>query len=549
MFRRSPFSFYSRADRRASTALVLFCLALLACSGLRCSGETTKPAAPKPRPDLRLLLLTDPKGYLEPCGCQQRPLGGVDKLATLVAKARRDGVPTLLLAAGDLAFGMELSPEDAASAATQEAWRAETLVQIWGQIGLQAAAPGKLDLLQPPALLTPLITKGGFPWLIDNLTSEASAAALGSARSRVVDASGVKVGVLGLVAPDPTLRLPEGAQLEPALPDVAARSAQSLREQGAKLVVVLLSGDRRTARSLAGHGVDVVVMGGVDLEQPLPPAVHEGTLLVHAGRQGQRLVQLELELDAQGELHDVGGWARREAQRDLREKASELRARIASWEQAKNVADKDLAVQRERLAEMERELADSPAPKYEGRWFSAEVSELSPEVPSDPKIAALVDAYDQRVNEHNRTSLADRVPAPTAEGSPHFVGSEACQSCHEPAYTWWLKTKHGRAYATLQNVHKEFNLSCVGCHVTGYNQPGGSTVTHVEKLRDVGCENCHGAGSAHAASPKELKLPRDTPEKVCASCHTHEHSDRFVYEAFKTLLTAPGHGLPVAKGP
>ena len=59
------------------------------------------------------------------------------------------------------------------------------------------------------------------------------------------------------------------------------------------------------------------------------------------------------------------------------------------------------------------------------------------------------------------------------------MGSEACQSCHAEAYAWWKSTKHGRAYATLENVHKEFNLSCVGCHVTGYNQPGGSTVTHV----------------------------------------------------------------------
>jgi hypothetical protein len=296
--------------------------------------------------------------------------------------------------------------------------------------------------------------------------------------------------------------------------------------------------------------VDVVVMGGVDLEQPLPPAVHDGTVLVHAGRQGQRLVQLELELDAQGEPHDVGAWSQREAQKDLREKSAELRARIASWEQAKNVADKDLAVQRERLAEMERALTNTPAPKYEGRWFSAEVSELSPEVPGEAKIAALLDAYDQRVNEHNRTSLADRLPVPAPEGAPHYAGSESCKSCHEAAYKWWRTTKHGNAYATLEKRHKEFDLSCVGCHVTGYNQPGGSTVTHVEDLKDVGCENCHGPGSQHNAQPDKAGLVvTDTPEKVCASCHTHEHSDRFMYEAFKSMLTAPGHGLPVLKAP
>ena len=97
-------------------------------------------------------------------------------------------------------------------------------------------------------------------------------------------------------------------------------------------------------------------------------------------------------------------------------------------------------------------------------------------------------------------------------------------------------------------MHKEFNLSCVGCHVTGYNQPGGSTVTHVALLKDVGCENCHGPGSLHIAAPEKPGLVAiDTPEAVCVSCHNHEHSDRFVYEAFKPLLKAPGHGLPKAK--
>jgi hypothetical protein len=156
-----------------------------------------------------------------------------------------------------------------------------------------------------------------------------------------------------------------------------------------------------------------------------------------------------------------------------------------------------------------------------------------------------MDRYDQRVNEHNRVSLADRLPQPAKEGTAHYIGSEACKSCHEPAYTWWRDTKHGRAYATLEKLHKEFNLSCVGCHVTGYNQPGGSTVTHVENLKDVGCENCHGPGSTHAKEPARKGLvARDTSEATCTSCHTREHSDRFVYEAFKTLLVAPGHGLP-----
>jgi hypothetical protein len=291
-------------------------------------------------------------------------------------------------------------------------------------------------------------------------------------------------------------------------------------------------------------------MGVLDQELPLTPAVHAGTIAVHAGRQGQRLLQLDLELDAQGEPHDEGNWARAEAQRDLRAKAGELSAKLKAWESDKSVAQKDLEVQRARLAELERELAEkAPKPSYEGRWFTAEIHELVPELTGEGSIAEQLDTYDRKVNDHNRVTLADRKPLPAPEGSAHFAGSESCKSCHESAYSWWRKTKHGNAYATLQKVHKEFNLSCVGCHVTGYNQPGGSTVTHVENLIDVGCENCHGAGSLHNAEPHKAGLiARDTPEKVCVTCHTHEHSDRFAYDAFKTLMVVPGHGLP-AKSP
>jgi 2',3'-cyclic-nucleotide 2'-phosphodiesterase (5'-nucleotidase family) len=533
MFRRFP-----------RLALVPICLALLACSGLRCSAESQKPSPPKPKPDLRLLVLTDPKGYLEPCGCQLRPLGGVDKLATLVARARADKVPTLLLAAGDLTFGMELRPEDMGSAAAQESWRAEALVGIWNHIGLRAATPGKLDLGQPLALLKPLVEKSKFPWLIDNL--EPSNGPLGTVPSRVIDAGGIKVGIMGLVAPDPALKLADDARLQEDLRGVAERTAKALRAQGARLVVALVAADRRTARSLSGRGVDVVVMGGVDLEMPLPPTVHDGTIALHAGHQGQRLVQLDLELDGAGQPHDEGDWSRREAQRDLRAKADDLRAKIKAWESAKGTSAKDLETQRARLGELDKALSTVPTPQYQGRWFTAEVSELTPEVPGDPAIAAQLDAYDRRVNEHNRVTLADRVPAPAPSGTASFAGSESCKGCHQAAYSWWRKTKHGKAYATLEKVHKEFNLSCVSCHVTGYNQPGGSTVTHVENLKDVGCESCHGAGSQHNADPKKAGLiARDTKEDVCLTCHTHEHSDRFVYAAFMTLLRVPGHGMPM----
>jgi len=44
-------------------------------------------------------------------------------------------------------------------------------------------------------------------------------------------------------------------------------------------------------------------------------------------------------------------------------------------------------------------------------------------------------------------------------------------------------------------------------------------------LKDVGCENCHGPGSAHNAS-QGLTLTTE-PKSTCLDCHTPEHSSGY----------------------
>jgi hypothetical protein len=545
--------------RRFPSLLCALVWVLVACGGSRCDGgkagtkspaatdhaaDKAKPAVPlaviePPRADLRLVLVTDPLGYLEPCGCQQRPLGGLDKLATVVAEARAGGVPTLLLAAGDFAQGTELRPEDADEARAQEAMRARTFVQIWAGLKPAAITPGPLDLALPAPALGELTNEAGFPWLVDNQLA-APKAKSPLATARVVDAGGHKVGLLGLVGVAP------GAEgLSDTLLELASTKSQALRAEGAELVVALVSADRRTARMLAGKGPDVVLMGGLHLEEPLTPVV-AGAVLVHAGQQGQYAVRLDLGLAAgEGEWEDASNWTRRATRKELEKQIAERRERIDAWARDKSTNTADLDAQRERLRELERERDQPTAPTFKGRWFAAELHELAPEVPGDRAVGSAIDSHDQRVNEHNRVSLAHVLPLPAPPGTASYAGSESCASCHKQAYDWWRGTKHGHAYATLEAVHKEFSLSCVSCHVVGYNKPGGSTVTHVDKLKDVGCESCHGPGSLHNAQPELPNLiAKVVPESTCAGCHTHEHSDRFVYDQFRQLLIVPGHGKP-----
>ena len=79
---------------------------------------------------------------------------------------------------------------------------------------------------------------------------------------------------------------------------------------------------------------------------------------------------------------------------------------------------------------------------------------------------------------------------------------------HAEAFDVWERTSHSRAYHTLEIASKNFNLSCVGCHVTGYQRPGGAEVVQNDGRRDVQCESCHG-----------LIHP---PQPVCNHCRSRE---------------------------
>jgi hypothetical protein len=269
--------------------------------------------------------------------------------------------------------------------------------------------------------------------------------------------------------------------------------------------------------------------------------------VLHAGRQGQGLTVVDVYHQGDGPFVDRSEWSRRERIEQLDTQIADLSTKIEAWKK-ENVDPADLQRQSERLRELraERESLDSPRQAPEGNAFTASWLELPPEAPKDEAVARLMNQHDRAVNEANRKAFADRKPPPLGPNDVGYVGSKACAACHNAAFTWWRGHPHGQAYATLEERNKEFNLDCVGCHVTGYERPGGSTVTHNldGALVDVGCESCHGPGAAHAADP-EVDVLLDPPASTCVGCHNEEHSDQFDYEAYRRSVIVPGHGLPL----
>ncbi|MCE2391814.1 MAG: redoxin domain-containing protein [Proteobacteria bacterium] len=108
-----------------------------------------------------------------------------------------------------------------------------------------------------------------------------------------------------------------------------------------------------------------------------------------------------------------------------------------------------------------------------------------------------------------------------------YSGQEFCQACHPGQHSSWELTRHAFAFETLVEHNVDRDPECLPCHTVGWEQPGGySLENQSEHLRGVQCETCHGRGGPHQ-SPDFLA--ETDLESVCLTCHTPEHSLRFVF--------------------
>ncbi|MGH7994732.1 MAG: cytochrome c3 family protein [Opitutaceae bacterium] len=89
------------------------------------------------------------------------------------------------------------------------------------------------------------------------------------------------------------------------------------------------------------------------------------------------------------------------------------------------------------------------------------------------------------------------IVAPPAIAGAHYVGSQACVQCHAATVHSFLTATHAKLIARGSN---DLN---------------------------IGCESCHGPGSAHVDSygaPHTIVNPRNSPE-VCFQCHLDKRGE------------------------
>lgn len=530
-------------------------LALSACEGCRPGG----PAATDARdtdlaPTARLFVVSDLAGALEPCGCVKDQLGGMDHFGALVTdkgdKARPKGFASV--SAGPLFFmDMELSADRRA----QEISKAETIAASMKGLGLVAFAPGRNDWAAGPDVLGKLRDTSGAAMLGANV--KAGGAAL--PKSVVREIGGLKIGFLGVGAPDKAKSPLEGVASEEAIPSLRP-AIEEAKKEGAQALVALAAVGRGEAKRIADSYPELLAVvvgsngGNGESNTKAPPAERIGNVLVvETGNHLQTVAVLDLYVkgDAKGALvtfadgTGIDGIRKRE---ELTTRIDELRTKIAVWENDGKVGKADIEARKKDVAklEAEREALDKAvkAPNG-GSFFRYTMRDVRDKLGADEAVKAQMLAYYKKVNDANKVAFAERVPKAPGPKEASYVGIDNCTSCHEDAKKVWDKTRHAHAYETLTTQFKEFNLDCVSCHVTGYDRPGGSTVTHVKDLKDVQCEVCHGPGSLHAKEPEKNKIPVPHPTAdSCTACHHPPHVHAFDGNAKMAEILGPGHGRP-----
>lgn len=489
-------------------------------------------------------------GTIAPCGCTTEPLGGL-QFAFGYIEANSRPQTRLVLEPGSFLFADPTGPEAARDEAAwaQAEQRAAALQARFAGLGAQlVSGVGPTDLISPKA--EGALETWPLPRVLGN--------------SRALDAHGVKPHRLVRLG-DETTQIDAGvtAVIEPGLApgklaaeppaEALRRELKAMRDAGAELTIVLLQGSRATAEQLAREveGIDVIVVGlPVGLERTRlggSPARLGSTWVLEPGEQAQTITHLRLEIDRAiaAKLPPTGEWTVLPSPEAQQRELARLDARIAKF-RADPSADKQFIarIEQERAA-LAASIAAPPAASGPVAVTVLQ-TKVSCHLAADAAAAAALHDYDDWVATQNQRRFAGvRAPAPK-KGEAGYVGVEQCEACHSDEAEHWAKTRHSGAYPTLVTVNKQFDLSCVGCHVTGFRAPGGSEVVENAGLQNVQCEQCHGPGSQHVAQPEKRGKPnairRDAPVDVCLQCHTPEHSDTFDYAAYLRDVLGPVHG-------
>ncbi len=136
-------------------------------------------------------------------------------------------------------------------------------------------------------------------------------------------------------------------------------------------------------------------------------------------------------------------------------------------------------------------------------------------------------------------AMAMPVAVTIAAGEKSYVGASRCKECHEEIYnSFVVNGRKAHSFSSVERMAKQLTgeelKECFACHTTGYGKPGGFvSLEKTPDLANLGCEACHGPGSAHVEADGDAGLiagkGKISVKQTCEHCHNEQRVEGFRY--------------------
>ena len=483
-------------------------------------------------------------------------MGGLSKKAYQLEKLRSQyKLPSLTIDGGNLLFKYE---HIAPGLLQQMTIAAEGIVDAYNLMHYDAVGVGKNDLAAGLSFLKTQADRSKFIWLSANLVRRSDGQPIFSA-SLTRKIGDMTVGIIGLTGHDGKTQFkPDDDAVILPWQDILPRRIAELSDE-CDMVILLSNYSNEQNKEIANTfpGIHLIVQSQPRGGNSNPQLINK-SLMAQTGKEGKYLGWMLID------WQKSRSWGRNGAVKDLAVKKQELdgiNGRISRIEHREpkeslvsNTSYQNLIKKREQLQTsinfLESELSDYRQTGRVPSTYENNFITLEADLPDQPAVEKIVKTVKENINRTGKKSVAVATAAAGKPGDKRlaetpFVGWRACEKCHKPQTEFWERTDHSAAYQTLVEAEQQFNLDCVGCHVTAkyetikISDNDADLLTLPSELKQVGCEICHGPGRFHAASRDPKSISRRPAASVCLRCHTPERDEKFNYKNDLIRIACP----------
>ena len=275
-----------------SVLFFVFLLSIMACSEKVPTSE-----------QLTMLVTTNVRGQLDPCGWKANPLGGLPRRLTYINQLREGGVDPVLLDAGDALFELNILANGKEASSKL---RAKTVFESTAKMGNYIYNVGHNDFAAGLDFLKQLEISANNNFISSNIVN-AGTDDLAFKSHTIIERNGIKVGVFGILSSLPASM--KELELKDAL-SVINSKVEELRPQ-VDVLVMLINANKIQLDKLVSQtkNVDYVFSSReTSRTRPERKQADGNPMLYGTGIQGKYLGRVDLKLiDKNKPINDITG--------------------------------------------------------------------------------------------------------------------------------------------------------------------------------------------------------------------------------------------------